>query len=579
MSTGGSSILRELFEQRDIHEVIRLIEGNFAAVLVGKDNHLFIFADELNRTEVFYSRKENGIVVSTDLDPVISSLEKITYSQVALANLLSIYGYYAPKNLTIYKEIQRLGVGEYLEAQGNTSKVRQLGFTPLASRKYGEREQDEYAKILEEAVRTRGSDRCNWVFLSSGWDSTSLLAFLVRLYGASKVRCVIGEMKYSERSSIINQFELDRAQKVADYYGVQLDVVPLNLCRQEAVDYWKSIAPSLKQQHIYSFSAYNYYRLSEFVQKNGGPRDAVFAGEISDGVHNLGFSQFATILEHPDLGFREYSDKMASYLFGPTFFKSVLGGGYHEDFVFKLMRDRVGADAFDDMTTYNEKMRRLKYFASFFLRNVRVPFYSHKNSTILTDKGADMVENELSGSLLKDAADSVTPETLYSWLLHMYNSFFWQGGTVRCLGAKLAESGGRLKLPFWDGRLHQFLHQMPEDWGRGLELKPTKYPLKWTLANKVDYPIHLQTGPHSYLYDVNPQFSHASEILFGSFVSSHYKNILTGYPYEKILDGEYFKLEYLRGIVDKYKNGIEFGGQERTDLMALVTFCNIGWYE
>ena len=39
------------------------------------------------------------------------------------------------------------------------------------------------------------------------------------------------------------------------------------------------------------------------------------------------------------------------------------------------------------------------------------------------------------------------------------------------------------KLPFWDNRIQSFLSAMPESWGRGLELKPTKYPLKWTLQN------------------------------------------------------------------------------------------------
>ena len=45
---------------------------------------------------------------------------------------------------------------------------------------------------------------------------------------------------------------------------------------------------------------------------------SVFCGEISDGAHNLGFSQFTTIF-HTSKHFREYSDKMASYLYGPTF--------------------------------------------------------------------------------------------------------------------------------------------------------------------------------------------------------------------------------------------------------------------
>ena len=54
---------------------------------------------------------------------------------------------------------------------------------------------------------------------------------------------------------------------------------------------------------------------------------------------------------------------------------------------------------------------------------------------------------------------------------------------------------------------------MQEDWGRGLEMKPTKFPLKWALENEIDYPIKFQKGPHSYLYDVDPSFNHISEIL------------------------------------------------------------------
>lgn len=575
----SETVIRDLFENLEIPEVIGRLEGNFTAVFIEKDsNKAVIFCDSFNRSEVFYARRKNGIVVSTDLAPVVNCLEMVSYSQVALANMLSVYGYYAPKKLTIYKDVNRLGVGERLVCDNNSITLVNTEFVPTPCREYAEREHHEYAELFKTAVKARASDRLNWVFLSSGWDSTSILSVLVQEYGRAKVRGVIGKMNYSNRASTINQFELDRAQKFADYFGIELDVVPLDLCEQDAIDYWKSIIPGLRQQHVYSFSAYNFYRLTDHVRKHGGDDDAIFAGEISDGVHNFGFSQFATILDHPDLGFRAYSDKMACYIYGPTFFKSILQGTYADDTVYKFLRNRFEAGQFDDSAANDENERRREYFLSFFNRNVRLPFCRMDNTNILTRQGAEMLENEIHGGYLKDAAEQATPETLYSWLLYLYNSFHWQGGTVRCFGANLAESGQKIKFPFWDGRLHKFLSEMPEDWGRGLELKPTKYPLKWALANKLDYPMHFQEGPHSYLYDVNPQFSHIGEILFGSFVSSHFKEILADYPYERILDGDLFNLEYLRSIVDKYRNGVEFAGQERTDLMALVTLCMIGWY-
>lgn len=575
--TAEPSVLRDLFEQLEVSQITDRVEGNFTGVLLETDKReVVIFCDLLNRSEVFYTCILDGVVAAMDIKPVVDSLDTVEYSQVALANMLSVYGCFAPKKLTLYKNVYRLGVGERLECDKKGVEVCKTAFVPTPCREYAEREHHEYADLFRESIRMRASNQMNWVFLSSGWDSTAILSILVREYGRSRVRGVIGQMNYSDRAGTVNQFELDRAQKFAEHFGIQLDVVPLDLRGQDATDYWKSIAPGLKGQHIYAISSYNFYRLSDHIRKHGDQNDAVFAGEISDGVHNFGFSQFATILDHPDLGFREYSDKMATYLFGPTFFKSVIKGTYENDGVYKFLRARFGGAKFDD--TSSEIDRRKKYFLSFFNRNVRLPFYGLENTNILTSQGGSMLEHEVHEMYLKEAAENATPETLYSWLLHLYNSFHWQGGTVRCFGSRLAEWGQKIKFPFWDGRLHNFLSAMPEDWGRGLELKPTKYPLKWALANKFDYPMAFQTGPHSYIYDVNPQFSHIGEMLFGSFVSSHFKEILKDYPYEKILDGEYFNLVYMRTLVDKYRNGVEFAGQERTDLMAIVTLCLVGWY-
>ncbi len=571
--------LSDLFSCLEEVEVPSRLEGNYTALIVDqKSNRATLLCDEFNRSEVFYAERDGGVIASANLETLVQSMKRVEYSQDALANMLSVYGCFAPKRLTLYQGVNRLGVGERLLWKSNSMLISKRNFVASPCREYGDREQHEYADLLETSIKVRASDRMNWVFLSSGWDSTAILSLLVKNYGRARVRGVIGKMSYSDRAGTINQFELDRAQKFAEYFGIKLDVVPLDLRQQDAIDYWKKIGPQLKKQHIYAISSYNFYRLTDHIRQQGDDTDAIFAGEISDGVHNFGFSQFATILDHPDLGFREYSDKMASYIYGPTFFKSVLNGNYAEDAVYKILRARHGNAKFDDPMVSDESDRRRKYFLSFFNRYVRLPFYALDNTSTLTRQGASLLENSIYDSYLQEASEQATPETLYAWLLYLYNSFHWQGGTVRCFGARLAETGRKIRFPFWDGRLHDFLSQMPENWGRGLELRPAKYPLKWALANKFNYPMHYQSGPHSYLYDVNPQFSHVGEMLFGSFASSHFKEILSGYPYEDLLDPAYFNIDYLRALVDNYRKGGEFGGQERTDLMALVTLCLIGWY-
>ena len=336
--------------------------------------------------------------------------------------------------------------------------------------------------------------------------------------------------------------------------------------------------PFLRDNHIYSGNSYNFYVLSDYINQHRSLDDAVFCGEIGDGAHNLGFSQFTTILERPVMAFREYSDKMSSYLFGPTFFKSILDGTYSKDAVYNLLRSRLNGHSFEDEQPLNIFELKLKFIASFFIRNRRIPFYGINNSQILTKYGKEQYESEIFNSYLKDCVELIEPDTVYSWILYLYNSFHWQSSSVKSISEMTGFNQLKLNFPFWDIRMQEFFSKMPEDWGRGLELRPTKYPMKWMLENKVDYPNHLQVGAHSYLYDVNPNFSLVAEVFYYSSFLSFFRNTLKNYPFEQILDGQYFNLDYFHKITDDYILGIEVTGQQLTDLYNLVWLCYIGWY-
>ena len=428
-------------------------------------------------------------------------------------------------------------------------------------------------------MKIRGSDHCNWVYLSSGWDSSAILALLVKNFGSSHVKAVTGKMEYSERAKDANIFEIKKAQKIAEYYSVDIEVVPFDYYKKGSVRYWEEIKPFLKDNHIYYDCACNYYLLSHHLSKKASPEDAIFCGEISDGAHNFGFSQFTTIREHPVLDFREYSDKMSSYLFGPTFLKSILNGTYSKDAVYKLLRSRQTGCIFeDDERKFNEYERKAKLIASFFIRSCRIPFYSLKNERALTDEGAEMYESEMFNTYLKECVDNLEADTIYSWILHLYNSFHWQGSTVKTIPETARYHNLHLSMPFWDVRLQRFFSEMPENWGRGLELRPTKYPLKWMLENKINYPHHLQIGPHSYLYDVDPNFSLEKEIVYYSGLVTYFQKTIKDYPFEKILNEQYFNLDYYRKLTDGYINGDKVSGKQLWDLYNLIWLCWIGWY-
>ena len=551
------------------------LEGRFVVLCQRNEGAWEFGADRFGRYDVYYQTLGARTVFATDLSLLPASRDPGDYDQAALAHTTCAYGWRPPKRHTLYRSVRRLAVGESVRVQGGRTTFTDASFKPAPTSLYTERELNEYADALLGAVESSGSRNGNVVYLSSGWDSTSLLACLVKLFGPRKVRAVIGRMQYSEQSGVINQFELDRAHAMAAHFGVHLDVVDFDY-RKEIPPIFQRLQPLLRANQIAGMTVMSHGILADHVARTTGGDETVFAGEISDGAHNLGYSQFATIF-HPSLEFREYADKMGSYLFGPSFLGLFRNGQHESDLIYRLFRGRAGDATFDDLAA-DDVGRRRQYLASFFLRAHRLPLWSLRNNRLLTDTGRRQYSAEMEDAYLARAAAEMTPETLYAWYLHLYNSFHWQGSTVATMALTAEAQGLRLALPFWDSRLQEFLSAMPESFGRGLDLNPTKYPLKWMLRNRVEYPMHLQVGPHSYLYDVDPTFSHAAEALYRSAFTPYFKDRLRPRAYRRLFSPQMFDIAYMDSLVTRYLDGGELRGVEMGDLVTLCWLATAGWY-
>ena len=571
--------LLKLFDNLPLENAICQIEGRFLGLVINDENSLIVFGDSLNRMDLFYYKSDHGLIASSSLEAIMQHKVNLnTYHQASLAHLLSVYGNSAPKKHTIYEGIKRLGVGERLEFTGERIENKTIPFAPTSVGNYDDNHLNMHSEYMHSAIDIRSSDENNWVFLSSGWDSSSILALLVKQKTKSKVKALTVRVRYSEKTGVCNQFEIDRAQEIADYFSVPLNIFDLDYTREEYLEYWNAIRLSLRSNHLYALNCYNYMQYAKFVKQNGSSKDAVFNGDISDGAYNLGFSQFATVREHPDLNFREYSDKMASYLFGPTFFSRLLKRTFNNDFVYDALRSRMKGVVFDDPSKMDQTTLKVRYLESFFLSARRFPFVSLDNSKLLTKDGIESYRAMMYDSYFKDIANILSPENIYACILQLYNSFHWQGGTVKGRTHASDHYQVDVSMPFWDSRIQSFLSAMPESWGRGLDLNPTKYPLKWMLKNKVDYPLHLQVGPHSYLYDIDPSWSADADILYGSAGKPYFKELIEDYKYEEIMSESHFNLQYLRKLTDDYCKDKVVTGQERTDLRNLISLCMVGWY-
>lgn len=563
--------------EETINVIVNSLEGHFIA-LASSENESFIFGDKFGRKDLFYLLEGNSLIASTSLEFISSNKNISQFNQNSLVSMFSVYGNYCPKKETIYKDVLRLGVGELFVIKKGQINLNSLPLEFKDSLPEEKSSVEDYSSRLHDAVLCRASDSMNWVLLSSGWDSSSLLSLLVKLKGKDKVRALIARFAYSEESGVNNEFEVSRAEDIAEFFGVKIDILDIDYRKSDFVEYWEQIKHPLKANHLYVSTNFNYMKLAEHIKKEGSNEDSVFNGETSDGAHSLGFSQFATVLEHPDLSFREYSDKMASYLYGPTFLNCLLDGSYENDFVYNSLKSRYSGFDFKDIKGSSSIDIKRNFLETFFTQNLRFPLLSPKYSEVLTEKGVEEYISDVNENYFEGILESFSSENLYSVFLSLYNSFHWQGGTVKGFTHASNHYGLSSEMPFWDSRVQDFLSTMPESMGRGLDIRPTKYVLKEALKSNNNYPFHLQVGPHSYLYDINPDWSADGDILFGSSGVSYFKDILNQKSYEDILDESFFNFTYLSSIVDEYKSGIVFTGQKRTDLKNLLSLVLVGWY-
>ena len=563
--------VNELSQIHDIlidFNLINELEGRFVIIKYHNNNLLEVVTDNFGRLDVFYQRQSDLFMISSNMDAFkfINCNYELNY--LGVTHALNVYGSRPAKKDTLYKDIKRLGFREIINLKNGVIDVTERDYSLLFTEKYCDSDLDKYADIFIESVRSRASESGNIVYLSSGWDSTSILAVLIHLFGNNNTRCVIGRMQYSDRSGVINQFELDRAKLIADYYGVKLDVVELDY-RNNAQYIFERAKEFFKRNGFANMTSFNHFLLAEAVSKIAKGDEVIFAGEMSDGAHNLGFSQYTTVF-HPDsFDFREYSDKMLSYLHGPTFYEVLKEGRQNSDPIWNYFRDKNSNIIFDTPSDNHDELN-IQILSNFFLRSGRLPFYSIKNSKLISPEYAKNYLKLSEDKYLRKYSLNLNKGNLYSSYLDLYNSFHWQGSTVSTLEYTADHFGFKCALPFIDYKLIEFLSAMPEHWGRGLDLNPTKYPLKWLLKNRIDYPIHLQTGPHSYLYDVQNNFSLLGEIINASSFKPLLLGALNNSKFVNSSLDEFLNKHYIDDLISKYSSDIELEGSELNDLSVIA---------
>lgn len=547
------------------------IEGRYAVIKYNaKDDgggEISIWADRYSRRDIYYS-PQSSVQVASNLNHFDDVDWKQTPDLIGLAHSLCIYGSRPAKQQTFNANIARLGLGQSLTIKdAKTFDVTNAPADLLATKStFGIAELERYKDLFFDAIKAQGSEDGNIVFLSSGWDSTAIATVLVHVFGKDKVCGVIGEMRYSESTQGFNHLELEKADKFAEYLGIDLHRTPLDYTEDldEIVSQAKTI---LTPHHCHSLTGFNHIKLNAKAVEIKNGDEAVFAGEISDAAHNLGFSQYTTIHHPYSYDFREYSDKMASYLFGPTFLTALEDGNHDKDPVWTLFKTMNSGFEFE--TAKSGDGLKLQILSNFFLRQTRTPLLAAENIKILSPDGLDQFIQKSEDQYLKPMVSADFKQHLYSIYLNLYHSFHWQGGTIASLEICADYFGLDFNLPFLDCDVLSLLEAMPESAGRGLDFNPAKYPLKWMLEHCTDYPMELQKGPHAYLFDVDVNFNPSAEITYRSRFNAVFKDALKDRSFIDALPPSLLNASYVDGLIDQFNNDVEVKGIALADTLSL----------
>ena len=537
------------------------IEGAYVGVWVNRAQATAgLFCDAQNRRWLYCNESPQAFFASTQLKDTVARA-----SSGGRLNQYALYSYlllgYTPVAETLYQGVFRPAIDEHIvfSVAGVSHKVekRERKIEP-----YEKPMIDRYDSVLTDAIQSRAAHSQNYILNSGGWDSTTLIYKLLQGRDAKSVSSVVCDFVLPDGRSF-NSYEVDKAKRIANFYGITVDRAVMDYGDKSLVEFWESQTECLRDHHIY-FGIFH-FKMAAILAVRGVQGAAAFNGEAADSIHNFGFSQFVSV-NYDTYSLRHYADKMKNYLYGPTFLGRIEDGSHAADKVYQFFQYYYGQGRFEDLEHLDSKQQRDSYLQAFVLSYPRVPFAKWHDTTYTTQSLRTGFAQHLSERYFADAVANLSPRTLYYYLLQQYRQFHLQGCAIHVNPVAFASSGISSRIPFMDTRLIDYMYSMPEDWGRGLELRTTKYPLRYLANERWHMPIHIleESGPHSYISESDPRWNYSGgkwtincEIMFKSVLKGYFQSLFGKTPVEAYFDPAFFDIKYLQGTLDAYRAGTE----------------------
>jgi asparagine synthase (glutamine-hydrolysing) len=274
---------------------LKKIQGQFALTVYNKLKKEGIIArDEHGISPLFYLKREDKLYFSSTPDSLFSqSKESLLINPQAVSDFL--VADYVSEGNTFFKNIKYLKPGNFIKF--NTEKNASIPKNYILSkisikkdRKEIKNENDYVEEIyesLKEGVKTRlKGDKEVGIFLSSGLDSSLILALFRKLYPEKNIKTFTASFRDQKNSELIG--EHDNALKISNFFNANNKIVPI-----DSNELLKSIGSY--SQPSASIMEFINQSLSKESKKNG--IEAVLTGEGADELF-LGYDHNLALISH-----------------------------------------------------------------------------------------------------------------------------------------------------------------------------------------------------------------------------------------------------------------------------------------
>lgn len=180
-SASDAEVVPHLYEEGGIEELARQLRGMFAvAVLDRRSGTLHLLRDHFGIKPLYYTTSPQGLFFASDILSLLRS------GQIpADINLRGLWHYlsfqYVPDPETMIAGIHKVPPGQYLSyrsGQATLTRYWQLAFSPDASWTLPALQEAIHACLKDSVTRHMMSDVPRGAYLSSGIDSSAVVAFL-----------------------------------------------------------------------------------------------------------------------------------------------------------------------------------------------------------------------------------------------------------------------------------------------------------------------------------------------------------------------------------------------------------------